>query len=684
MLLKTITLTNYGLYRGQQTIDVAPRRRHGRSRPVVVFGGKNGAGKTTLQEAVRVCLYGPAAIGARVARREYEAFLDERIHRADTSLIKAPAAGVCIEFDYVQEGVCERYVVERCWARHGKSIREQLQVRRNGEPLTACDQDHWDEFLKSLIPPGVSQFFFFDGEKIQELADAKGDDGGLADAVKNLLGLDLVDQLEADLRIFLARATTGGRAESLRGEWDDVQDKLALTQRKLTRVREDRAALQTRLDQVTARLESLEERLAREGAGFARDRDDLKVAACSLDAQVEQALTELRGMAAGLLPFSLCRGLVRSLLTQLAAEEETQRKETFHAMLLGRLGPVKRSLSKSQLFRGLTKLQQCQKDTIHERVSSALTRLTERPSAKDASLVAEVHGVSAEQRARISEWGTESLEHVPMETARLSRRLERLERDRRKTEARLAHVRDDSVMLPLLNKISTANRELGAAEAKLTEQTHVVSQLENELRQLQSRAQKLDEQLTKVKRQSQAVENARRVRAVLQRYGRELVLAKVARLRGSIEECFSRLCRKSDLIERIEIDPTDFQLTLFGRNDHPLPKHQLSAGEKQIFAIAVLWGLAQASGRPLPLIIDTPLGRLDSDHRSTFLSDYFPHASHQVLILSTDTELDRDHFEALSPHVSHAYHLDYDAASGATTVRNGYFWQTVQRASDAG
>lgn len=684
MLLKTITLNNYGLYRGEQTIDVAPRKKYDRARPVVVFGGKNGAGKTTLLEAVRVCLYGSAAIGARVARHEYEAFLDGRIHRADTSLIKAPSAGVRIEFDYVQAGTCEKYAVERSWARHGKSIREQLHVRRDGEPLAGCDQDHWDEFLKSLIPPGVSQFFIFDGEKIQELADARGDDGGVADAVKTLLGLDLVDQLDADLGVFLARATTGGRGESLRREWDDVQDKLTLTQRKLTRAREDRAVIQTRLDQVTARLESAEARLAREGAGFASSRDDLKATACKLDVEVEQTLAEIRGLVAGLLPLTFCRGLMRNLLTQLRSEEETQKWQTFRAMVREQLGPVKRGISKSRLFRGLSSLQQQQKDTIHQRVSAALARLAEESGAQDDSFVAIVHDLSTEQRVRILDWVSEASDDIPADMGRLARRLERLERDRRKTEARLSHVRDDSVMQPLLDEISAANRELGGTEANLAEQTKVVSQLENELRQLQSRAQKIDDQLSKVQRQSRAVENARKVRTVLARYGRELVVAKVARLRGSVEQCFKRLCRKSDLIERIEIDPADFQLTLYGRNNQPIPKHQLSAGEKQIFAIAVLWGLAQASERPLPLIIDTPLGRLDSDHRTNLLNGYFPHASHQVLILSTDTELDREHFEALSPHVSHAYHLDYAAESGSTTVKDGYFWQSGRRASDAG
>ena len=89
----------------------------------------------------------------------------------------------------------------------------------------------------------------------------------------------------------------------------------------------------------------------------------------------------------------------------------------------------------------------------------------------------------------------------------------------------------------------------------------------------------------------------------------------------------------------------------------------------------MLWGLAKTSGRPLPMIIDTPLGRLDSNHRHRLIEHYFPYASHQVIVLSTDTELDQKNFKILRPHVSHAYHLVYDQIKGSTNAKERYFWK---------
>ncbi|MCP4369038.1 MAG: DNA sulfur modification protein DndD, partial [Deltaproteobacteria bacterium] len=120
----------------------------------------------------------------------------------------------------------------------------------------------------------------------------------------------------------------------------------------------------------------------------------------------------------------------------------------------------------------------------------------------------------------------------------------------------------------------------------------------------------------------------------------------------------------------------DFSVTLMGLEQQEIPKRNLSAGEKQIYAIAMLWALRQVSGRPLPIIIDTPLGRLDSDHRHNLIERYFPHASHQVILFSTDTEVDAGFFAAMQPAISRAYHLEHDQTLKATEVSEGYFWST--------
>src|SRR5699024_6098159 len=105
-----------------------------------------------------------------------------------------------------------------------------------------------------------------------------------------------------------------------------------------------------------------------------------------------------------------------------------------------------------------------------------------------------------------------------------------------------------------------------------------------------------------------------------------------------------------------------------------ISKRDISAGEKQIYAIAILEALAKTSGRKLPLIIDTPLGRLDSHHRDKVIHNYLPQASHQVIVLSTDTEIDQHYYQKLQPKISHAYHIVFDQATRSSYAHEGYFW----------
>ena len=73
------------------------------------------------------------------------------------------------------------------------------------------------------------------------------------------------------------------------------------------------------------------------------------------------------------------------------------------------------------------------------------------------------------------------------------------------------------------------------------------------------------------------------------------------------------------------------------------------------------------------MILDTPLGRLDTVHRQLLVEHYFPYVCHQVVLLSTDTEIVGDLLSLLTPHISHTFHLAYQQTGGCTVVEKGYF-----------
>jgi DNA sulfur modification protein DndD len=129
------------------------------------------------------------------------------------------------------------------------------------------------------------------------------------------------------------------------------------------------------------------------------------------------------------------------------------------------------------------------------------------------------------------------------------------------------------------------------------------------------------------------------------------------------------------LIKDIIIDDKTYEVRITDRNGHEIKKSGLSAGEKEVFAVSLLWGLAQTSQLKLPIIIDTPLSRLDSTHRDNIVINYFPNAGEQVVILSTDTEIDKDYYRALKARLSGAGSFEFDQRQELTTFREGYFWE---------
>ena len=205
MKIKKLVLENFGLFRGRNEIDLDTRVVRGKIKPIVLIGGKNGAGKTSILESIRLCLYGPQGIADRISVKGYEQYLRGRVHRDDSLLINPTSAAVTLVFEHAHIGAKHEFAVTRSWDLKENSVSTSLEILRDDIPLDEIDRENAEEFLRDLVPPGVAQLYFFDGEKIQELAEAEDVDLALSEAIKNLLGLELVDRLQADLRIYKNR-----------------------------------------------------------------------------------------------------------------------------------------------------------------------------------------------------------------------------------------------------------------------------------------------------------------------------------------------------------------------------------------------------------------------------------------------------------------------------------------------
>ena len=225
MILKQLTLRNFCLFRGRQVFDLTPVERHGKHRPIVLFGGINGGGKTTLFDAIQLALYGPAHRCSKRTNLAYDDFLLQSIHHG---VSPGEGAAVWLSFSLATEGQEQDYEVRRTWEVQEGKVRENLLVLQDGLPNYSVTRS-WTQLVEELIPLEISQLFFFDGEKIRTLAEDATSSTALGSAIKALLGLDMVERLIGDATVLQTRlarqaGTPEHRAqvEGLEGQIRDV------------------------------------------------------------------------------------------------------------------------------------------------------------------------------------------------------------------------------------------------------------------------------------------------------------------------------------------------------------------------------------------------------------------------------------------------------------------------------
>ncbi len=669
MRFNRLVLRNFGLFRGEQTLDLnlCGGNEH---RPIVLVGGHNGSGKTTLLEAVRICLHGRLAFGPRVTDAAYQSYLRQRLHRANDLQSATTYASVGLEFEYSHLGKKSQYFVQRGWEPRGRTgVKEGIRVLRDNKPLDDVDSELWSGFVRSLVPPGVAQLFFFDGEKIKRLAEEETEALTLGESIKALLGLDLVERLQADLDVFrakqirrIARANTAQRLHQLDKELNSLYGELKKIEEDSSRIGEDYAQLETQIFRV-------EERLTQGGESLASQREDLRQEEANLSAEIDATEKSARDQLDGAAPFLLCQRTGTRLVHQLKLERAWQDWKIGRAHAEEAVKTVKARLTEVANLRD--QLDDRATDWVEDTIRKVEQELATVPDQIRSVIM--LHELSEPDRQSCMQTLNVSAPAMIRRFSLHAKKLVALESELRECRTSINRVPDAAELAPIVTELSGLKEKQAKAALEIAILNERRATLQKEVDLLERERCRLEKDEIASKRASISLTLAAQAREAAAEYLRRLTVAKTTELECQALESFQRLSRKNELIQRLQINPENFAVSLYDSKDKLIPKASLSAGEKQIYAISLLWGMAKVSGRPLPMIIDTPLGRLDSFHRSNLVKHYFPTAAHQVIVLSTDTEVDNVQFDELKPHISHTYRLS--DRCGWTEAERGYFWE---------
>lgn len=671
MLLTKITLQDYGVYRGKNEFDFTCTA----DRPIILIGGTNGAGKTTLFESIVLCLYGITSMGRRCTKKSYEQFLSKKIHRYGGSNTLADFASITVQFRFFHAGKETEYRVSRTWRRTDTGIGEQLLVsKRHGDeqflPLDIVEEAYWQSFIKDLIPRGVVNLFFFDGEKVVEMARAEKNDFAIKDSFKSLLGLDVVEQLRVDLQVNLVRNLTKG-GSALHEEYEKYKtekEEYQTTNEKLT---QRIAQRQNDLDHLQLQIESNEAKISRIGGEIASDRESAKVRLASRRSEYTHFEKSIHDNCSSYLPFSLVPDRLDEIKTRIIEDQEIlQEKLGSHAAEL-ELARIRRTVNSNQFWSGIDL-----DEDVSRQIRNKLIKLTKNPPGSKG-IKTETFGLSSVQAARIfrtiDESNCSALEKLLHDTKKLTaigKEIQMLERT-------LTSAAGDDEVGRLVSELGRLNTQAGEIRSEMNHMEEKQSSNAAMCTHIDTKMTGIVTQMYQDKKSKEKVQLTQRIQAILDEFLTKIKEGKLRLLEQYLLENTQLLLQKKQFVEKIHIDPDTFAVTLYGKDDQHIPKDVLSEGEKQMFAIALLWALAKTSGKPLPFMIDTPLARLDEAHRLNITGKFLPRASHQVIIFSTDKEIEHEHYGILQPYITRSYVMRFSDKDGCTKRHDGYFWNNM-------
>lgn len=668
MLLTKYTIKNFGIFKGEHTFDLQTNDEVNGHKPLVIFGGRNGAGKTTLFEGIKLCLYGSAFRGYGLSRSQYEKYLMSRIYRHG-GLSEHDGSSVSLEFQHSHLGTISTYLAKRSW-NTSHPVKDKLELFQDGKSIEGIADDQLQDFLMELIPLGLSKLFFFDGEQIQNLAQDTSDNKYLIDAFNSLLGLDIIEHLQTDLRIHLSRQMKGISTVSDKKLQVLFGEKITI-ESELNRLCQTRAQKQTEMDHNNAEVERMEHQISLEGGGFAARREDLKIKKTALEAQILELEERIREHAASFLPFALVPHLCMALKERLLKEERYQQIIATKEYISNASIELKKKLSDDFFWEGIW-VNEGERNIIASKVIQYLQTITLPEPHEQTEYF---HQLSVLDKEKLFHWIEQSINWLPAKLKMNTERLEGKIIELRNAEETLSRVPPDEALGPLVQGLNVLYEHRGGIIKEMKTLDEKIKQNEYRLKDIERQVGKHIEEQDRMETTQTRIELGNVVQDILKEFSKTLRKIKLGLVSEEFVSSFNELSEKKNLIDRVRIIDEDFSITLFRRNGTILSKDELSAGEKQLYAIAMLAALARISGKPLPFIIDTPLARLDIEHRMNLVSNFFPKVSHQVIIFSTNTEIDQKSFDILTPYVSKSYLLQYNEKAESTLPSQGYFWE---------
>ena len=713
MKINRIVLYNFSSYEGLNEFDFTSDDD---SKNIILIGGKNGAGKTSLFTAIKLALYGPLAFGYMGVNPKYVAKIKECIN-SKTFQKDVVESRVQISISLTVEREVKEYEITREWDYTKRKLEEKYYVKTEGQLLNDQELSYFQNYLQGIIPPDLFEFFLFDGEEVGNIFSTNTYNLYIKNAVYTLCGLDIFEIIRKYTTGYAGKATNRDEKtiyiqyEELRRKVDQIENGYAELKAQVETDKDE-------LDKIETELMEVETAFKNAGGITEVERQKLMKEFSEAEHIKTESLTKIKIFVEELMPFFILRDFTGKITDQLDFEEK---REIYYY--------VQQKIMRQEIKNVLIKNQEVTDDTVDALMEFLLKKFKPKELKKD---VQSIHDLSKEELGRVNamiaaidDFDIDSMvKLVEKRKAAADRTMEinRVLKSAMTDEDARKFIEKENVLLRKKDEIST---RIHKSEIQLTEMKE----------KLAVTVQKKDHAFQTIKDSAQD-KHVFQLSSGLSQMMTSVLVHKGESIKCDLEkhiaENLQLIYRKNNLITHIEIED-DFRFNLYQNvkynntellhliknlgkeaftleigkqgmnflcekyhvdsvlqlqqaleadkqeNTYDLFKHvdisRLSKGERQIFILSLYWAIIELSGQDIPFIIDTPYARIDANHRKEISEKFFPNISKQVVILSTDEEINEEYYEIIKPHIAKEYLLINDENQNRTTVEQHYFFQ---------
>lgn len=636
MIIKKVTLRNIGPYQEDAEFNFEVEK----SKNIVLIGGKNGSGKTTLLKAIKVGLFGPFAFGYKTINEYYVGQLNQLFNYKEVD--KASSVfSIIVELEIEESYFKNIYTFSRAWKFINGKIIEDFSIMNDKNIMLKDQHNALIERIKESFPPKVIDSAIFDGERIGEMIENNSISQYIEDLFNTSFNLIYFEKLIEDTEIYISQKSTLSDFSNVEIEVFEQEKKFKQLKQRIkeisgtidnyTKLILDKNTTKTMTEDEFKKMNGLEKE--------EKDRIILKLNSFESDKQ-RLNMRIKHSLESNIIPLFSYNSLL-SVMDIIKKEK-----------------PIK-------FLKYLDEIQEYQGKEV-ESISDLKEKLKAISPINEMILSADKKS-EVKVKAILDNNNLQTIKDFISDVNEFSNIL-----DLNRKIKEIIVSSSDSDLEVYVNKLAELNNDITIFGDKVEELGREKNNLESELINVRDKLEKAEQELKTNKKSQSSFDVARNVIKTLEDTKSVIKRKNLLLISQLAIDTFKSVLRKENYISKIEISE-DFMISIFNTNNRKLPLTLLSAGEKQLIISSLIFSIFQASGRDMFFVFDTPLARLDNDNRALFVSNLITKISSQVIVLSTDTEINKDLYPLIKTKIARKYLLDYDENENKTEIIEGYF-----------